>query len=94
MRDLLWLASLAKSEGKEMNWNLAEAKNRFSELINPALTKGPQRVSRGKDAVIVISATDYERLTGKLPPLQGLPHSGRIVRGPRAGPRSEPRPGL
>jgi prevent-host-death family protein len=48
-------------------WNLAEAKNRFSELVNLALTKGPQRVRRRKDEVVVISAKEYERLKGKRP---------------------------
>lgn len=48
-----------------MEWQLADAKNRFSELVNQALKVGPQRVRRRKDVVIVISATDYERLTGK-----------------------------
>jgi prevent-host-death family protein len=27
-----------------MDWSLAEAKNRFSELVNRALDEGPQRV--------------------------------------------------
>lgn len=44
------------------DWAVAEAKNRFSELITKALTEGPQRVRRRDDAVVVISAADYERL--------------------------------
>lgn len=44
-------------------WPLEEAKNRFSELVRRALAQGPQRVTRrGRDAVIVMSAEDYERL--------------------------------
>lgn len=43
-------------------WNLADAKNRFSELVNLALTEGPQRVRRRKDEVVVISAAEYARL--------------------------------
>ncbi|HEY9784452.1 MAG TPA: type II toxin-antitoxin system prevent-host-death family antitoxin [Candidatus Obscuribacterales bacterium] len=43
-------------------WNLADAKNRFSELVNRALTEGPQRVRRRKDEVVVISLREYERL--------------------------------
>lgn len=50
-----------------MIWNLADAKNRLSELVNLALTKGPQRVTRRKDTVVVIAAAEYERLTGKQP---------------------------
>lgn len=48
-----------------MDWNLAEAKNRFSELVNLALTKGPQRVRRRKDTVVVVAAEEYDRLTGR-----------------------------
>ncbi len=48
-----------------MDWHLAEAKNKFSELFNRALAEGPQRVRRWDDAaVVVIAARDYERLTG------------------------------
>jgi prevent-host-death family protein len=54
-------------ENHKMTWNLAEAKNRLSEVVNLALTKGPQRVTRRKDAVVVIAAAEYERLTGKQP---------------------------
>jgi len=50
-----------------MEWRLADAKNRFSELVNRALVEGPQRVIRRKDAVIVVAQRDYEKLTGKKP---------------------------
>ncbi len=50
-----------------MEWNLADAKNRFSEVVNLALTEGPQRVRRRKDAVVVVSAAEFERLMGKRP---------------------------
>ena len=47
-----------------MEWKLAEAKNRFSELVNKALLEGPQRVSRREDRVVVISENEYRHLTG------------------------------
>ena len=50
-----------------MDWRLADAKNRFSELVTHALTLGPQRVRRFKDAVIVLSELDYERIVGRRP---------------------------
>ena len=50
-----------------MDWRLAEAKNKFSELFNRALAEGPQRVRRRNEAVVVIAASDYERLTGGKP---------------------------
>jgi antitoxin Phd len=48
-----------------MDWQLADAKNRFSELVNRALLEGPQCVRRRGDAVVVVSQRDYEKLTGK-----------------------------
>jgi len=50
-----------------MQWRLAEAKNRFSEVINKALSEGPQKVTRRDDTVIILSQDDYEKLAGKKP---------------------------
>lgn len=50
-----------------MEWNLAEAKNRLSEVVNLALTEGPQHIHRRKDSVVVLSAEEYDRLTGRRP---------------------------
>ena len=50
-----------------MDWKLADAKNRFSEVVRRALLEGPQRVHRRKDSVVVISETEYLRLTGESP---------------------------
>ena len=45
-------------------WKLEDAKNGFSEVVRRALAHQPQRVTRGgRDAVIVISAEDYAKLT-------------------------------
>src|SRR5438132_10187602 len=52
-------------------WRLGDAKARFSELVRRAQSEGPQRVTvRGRDAVVVISAEELERL---LPKEQHLP---------------------
>jgi antitoxin Phd len=48
-----------------MQWRLADAKNRFSELVNRALTEGPQMVLRRDDAVVIVERRQYEKLTGK-----------------------------
>ncbi len=50
-----------------MAWRLADAKNRFSELVSRALTQGPQLVRRRNEAVVVVARRDYEKLTGKRP---------------------------
>lgn len=48
-----------------MTWNLADAKNRLTEVVNLALSEGPQTITRRKDAVVVISAERYAELTGQ-----------------------------
>jgi antitoxin Phd len=45
------------------SWKLEDAKNQFSEVVRRAVAHEPQRVTRnGRDAVVVVSAEDYERL--------------------------------
>jgi antitoxin Phd len=62
--------SLAEPKAKPFKvaaatWQLQHAKNRFSELVDAALRKGPQEVNRhGKPAVVVVSKEEYDRLTG------------------------------
>ena len=47
-----------------MVWQVQEAKQRFSQLVQRALDDGPQVVTRhGKEVVVVVSAADYERLS-------------------------------
>jgi prevent-host-death family protein len=48
-----------------MPWRLADAKNRFSELVNRALRGEPQVVVRRRDAVVVVARRDYQKLTGE-----------------------------
>jgi prevent-host-death family protein len=49
---------------KKVEWTVAEAKAKFSEVIERAQRKGPQRITRhGKDAVVVVSAEEWERKT-------------------------------
>ena len=50
-----------------MEWRLADAKNKFSELVTRALEEGPQRVLRRDEAVVVMAQRDYEKLSGKRP---------------------------
>ena len=48
-----------------MTWKLADAKNKFSKVVDMALEEGPQRVTRRNDTVIVVALDDFERLSGK-----------------------------
>ena len=49
-----------------MAWQLQEAKNKFSEVVQKATSEGPQEVTvRGKRAVVVVSAEEYDKLAGE-----------------------------
>jgi prevent-host-death family protein len=57
----------------ETDWQIQTAKARFSELFRKALTEGPQRITRsGKDAVVMMTAQEYEKLTEKPAKKQNL----------------------
>jgi antitoxin Phd len=44
-------------------WQLQDAKNRFSEVINRALSEGPQVVTRrGEEVAVILSTDEYKRL--------------------------------
>ena len=45
-------------------WQLQDAKNRLSEVVRKAREDGPQVITlRGDDAVVVVAAEDYKKLT-------------------------------
>jgi prevent-host-death family protein len=45
-------------------WTIAEAKAKFSEVVEQAQARGPQTVTRhGHDAVVIVSAEEWERKT-------------------------------
>jgi antitoxin Phd len=47
-------------------WQLQEAKNKFSQVFNEALEHGAQTVTRGgKEKVLLISLKDYQKLLGR-----------------------------
>ena len=53
-----------------MDWQLQEAKNRFSEVVQRARREGPQVVTlRGERTAVVLSAEDYDRLVAARPSL-------------------------
>jgi prevent-host-death family protein len=55
------------------DWPLQDAKARFSELVRRALSEGPQHVSvRGQPSVVVLSESEYTRLTAAKPSLVDL----------------------
>lgn len=49
---------------KSSTWQLQDAKNRFSELVDDALKSGPQIVTRhGKNVVVVLAFDTFQTLT-------------------------------
>ncbi len=45
-------------------WTVAEAKAKFSEVIDKAKSQGPQTITRsGRTAVVVVAAEEWERKT-------------------------------
>lgn len=53
-----------------MDWQLADAKNKLSEVVTKALSNGPQWIHRRGQTVVVIAETEYRRLTGARPTLK------------------------
>jgi phosphopantothenoylcysteine decarboxylase/phosphopantothenate--cysteine ligase len=49
---------------KISEWPVAEAKNRFSELVTKALKEGPQRIRRRGESAVLLSEEDYQALCG------------------------------
>lgn len=46
-----------------MSWQLQDAKQQFSRLVERARTEGPQVVTRnGKEVAVVLDVDDYRRL--------------------------------
>ncbi len=46
------------------HWQLQDAKNRFSKVVEMAVKSGPQVVTkRGVDTIVIISMEEYRKLT-------------------------------
>jgi len=47
----------------EHTWQLQEAKNKFSKLVEKAQHEGPQFVTKhGKESVVVLSVEEYQKI--------------------------------
>ena len=46
------------------NWTVAEAKAKFSEIIERAMSEGPQTITRnGRTAAVVVGVEEWQRKT-------------------------------
>jgi prevent-host-death family protein len=61
-----------------MNWNVADAKNRLSEVLDRAKRDGPQTIKRRGDTFVLLPADQYEQLTGTKPSFTDW-----LLKGPR-----------
>lgn len=68
-------------------WTVAEAKAKFSEVIERARLRGPQTITRnGRDAAVIVAAEEWERKTKRIGNLaeffaaSPLPRSGLELR--------------
>ncbi|HLH24575.1 MAG TPA: type II toxin-antitoxin system prevent-host-death family antitoxin [Chloroflexota bacterium] len=60
-----------------MQWQVQEAKQRFSQLVQRAIDEGPQVVTRhGRDVVVVVAADEFRRLTSNKPDFKEFLLSG------------------
>ncbi len=54
-------------KAREPQWTVAEAKARFSEMVERARDGGPQVITRnGHPAVVVVSAEEWEQKTKRI----------------------------
>jgi len=61
-------------------WQLQDAKARFSELIKSAHDEGPQQVTvRGKPSAVVISVEEYEAMKRQRPSFVDLMRASPLV---------------
>ena len=66
---------------KDQIWQLQEAKNKFSSLVEKARKSGPQIVTKhGKEAVVILSFEDYKKL---------VPHKNNLIEFLRKSPLSQ-----
>ncbi len=49
-----------------MHWQMQEAKNKFSEVVDQAIRHGPQEITRhGNKTAVILSMQDYRALIGR-----------------------------
>jgi prevent-host-death family protein len=80
------------------SWQLQEAKNRLSEVVDRAIAEGPQCVTRhGKEVAVVVSKKDFDRRRRSRGPrgtlltfLRSLSFSGKPLVVARSADRDRP----
>lgn len=86
--DLSRLASM--SNAKPRSWQLQDAKNQFSEVVDAAVRTGPQVITRrGAETAVVVSFDEWMRLACVRGPLVDLLRKAPRLRGGLVTDRSQ-----
>ncbi len=60
-----------------MAWQVQEAKQKFSQVVQQALDEGPQIVTRyGEEVVVILAVDEFHRLTERKPDFKQFLLSG------------------
>jgi prevent-host-death family protein len=59
------VTSVMERDVADDSWSLAEAKAKFSEVVERARSEGPQRVTRNGKPAVVVSEADWEEACGQ-----------------------------
>jgi prevent-host-death family protein len=71
------------SRMRSRTWTVADAKAKFSEVIELARSQGPQTITRnGRTAVVIVAAEEWERKTSRVGNLAEF-FAGSPLRGSR-----------
>jgi antitoxin Phd len=64
-------------KGSSVDWHIQQARQQFDKLVQMALDDGPQVIThRGEEAVVVMSAAEFRRLTSPRPSFKAYLLSG------------------
>jgi prevent-host-death family protein len=64
---IMTIIDLQKTIMSSQSWTVAEAKAKFSEVIDRAQSDGPQTVTRhGRSAVVIVAAEEWQRKTKRV----------------------------
>jgi prevent-host-death family protein len=59
--------SLREADMGTQNWTVAEAKAKFSEIIDRAMSEGPQTITRnGRKTAVVVGVEEWDRKTKRV----------------------------
>lgn len=61
------MTSMSKKRNASRVWTVAEAKARFSEVLDETLGSGPQVITRnGRETAVIVSADEWKRKTKRV----------------------------